>query len=245
MTQKAPDSETCRITINTHALLDFYDANPPTGKAHATTMNQLFGEDLGEALLVDYLRKSKKYGEAEVLSGPCKPPSGGGRKWLDRWVKAVMEGKDILFQVEIKMLSAHSASGAAKKLPIDATDEMILDYKKKRWELLWDSEQKQFGDGSWDKVFRNKMDSPAKFKHLSIEPLLCVWLSVHPDGAPGPMFDVPITSNYFDKLWIFSMSSYLRSLEEKMIELRLPNTLERLRWLKRILPYGFGDEKDI
>jgi hypothetical protein len=47
---------------------------------------------------------------------------------------------------------------------------------------------------------------------------------------------VPFHGEAFQQVSVFSMSAFLRGLDEPIIDLVLPGAGERLRWLQRIFP---------
>jgi hypothetical protein len=78
----------------------------------------------------------------------------------------------------------------------------------------------------------------AKPLDLPVEPLVCFWDAMHPNGLDDPMFEVPLQGTSFPRARIFSMSAYLRLLGVETIDLELPGTERRLEWLHRLLGIG-------
>ena len=84
------------------------------------------------------------------------------------------------------------------------------------------------------------MELPKDIKKLSennrkVEPLICFWDSMHPNGKCEPFFSVPIKDKNFSRLWVFSMSAHLRNIlssGEKKIILEMSDTESRIEWLK-------------
>ena len=66
-----------------------------------------------------------------------------------------------------------------------------------------------------------------------VEALACLWTPMHPYGDADPMFYIPIIGAAFDRLAIFSASTYLRRLAEHsdIIDLPLEHTNARMQHL--------------
>jgi hypothetical protein len=76
-----------------------------------------------------------------------------------------------------------------------------------------------------------------------VRPLIIFWDSMHPAGENYPLFDVEISNSEFDRLWVFSMSSYVRSLMENkftQIEVSMPEFSCRLHWLHQLARLSSG-----
>jgi hypothetical protein len=70
-----------------------------------------------------------------------------------------------------------------------------------------------------------------------VRPMICFWDAMHPDGDGSPLFDVEVISKDFKRLWVFSMSNYVRNLlsdEIYYIQLDFPDTAARMNWINRI-----------
>ena len=80
------------------------------------------------------------------------------------------------------------------------------------------------------------MKEPESAKCLRVEPLVVFWTALHPDGAEEPFFKVPVKSEEFDAVNVFSMSNYLRQQpkEIKTLRLEMPITCRRLDWLSKL-----------
>ena len=64
-----------------------------------------------------------------------------------------------------------------------------------------------------------------------------MWDAMHLDGETTPWFSVMLpTGSHFQRLWVFSMSAFLRTLTDQYLTLEMPNTLQRLNWLQYLLP---------
>lgn len=71
-----------------------------------------------------------------------------------------------------------------------------------------------------------------------VEPLVCFWDAMHPTGGNSPLFSVPLEKHHFKRVWVFSMSSYLRSLMksgETYIEIEASDISARLNWLNHLI----------
>jgi len=215
------------VEIDIIELLKFYDEKIQTSVHHATAINAVAGEDLGAGLITHYLNREKI--SAKVLQDPCTQKTKSGHR-LDRWILAIKNSEKIYYQTEIKNCSAHSIGG--KILKIDATQDEVSDYKIKRWNSSWD------GKMLTAKTAR-KVLTPMKpiEENSKIEPLICFWVSMHPEGKNEPFFSVDIKDKNFSRLWVFSMSAYLRNLlnsGEKKVTIEMPDTESRIEWLKTL-----------
>ncbi len=140
-----------------------------------------------------------------------------------------MQTEDVLYQVEIKNSSAHALHG--KPLRLDATADESEAYRVARWNEIWK-------DGTFTDPRIGKVLVPMKppHEHPRIEPLLAVWMAMHPAGVAVPFFSVPVTQpSVFQNVNVFSMSNYLRSLDSDTLVLDMPNTCARVRWLGALL----------
>ena len=215
------------VEIDIIELLKFYDEKIQTSVHHATAINAVAGEDLGAGLITHYLNREKI--SAKVLQDPCTQKTKSGYR-LDRWILAIRNGEKVYYQTEIKNWFAHAIGG--KILKINATQDEVSDYKIKRWNSSWD------GKMLTAKTAR-KVLTPMKpiEENSKIEPLICFWVSMHPEGKNEPFFSVDIKDKNFSRLWVFSMSAYLRNLlnsGEKKVTLEMPDTESRIEWLKTL-----------
>jgi len=212
------------LTLDVRETLRFFDEAPNESDTHATAVVGVLGEELGAALLVRQLKK--RYGKAGILSSRCSTGKKQGPR-LDRWVIAEIRGRRILFQVEIKNWSAHAIGG--KTLSLKASRKELRVHKKERWNRTWNGNG--FKSKNADKVLRRMRQPEPGF----VEPLICFWDAMHPTGAQTPLFRVPLKRKPFKRVWVFSMSSYLRGLKSQRIRLEMPNTIRRLKWMRRLV----------
>jgi hypothetical protein len=71
---------------------------------------------------------------------------------------------------------------------------------------------------------------------IKVEPLAIYWFAIHPEGSSETFFEHPAPPNTgFERILFFSMSSFLRSVEEETIELDMPNAIARISWLGRLV----------
>ncbi len=208
------------MTVNISALLRFFDEVPDDSRRHATSIVSVVGEELGLALLVDYL--SKTDAGARLLKEPCKTGKKRGSR-LDGWV----ETTSTLYQVEVKSWSAHSFGGTP--LRIDASPEELPAFRVARWNENW--RNGTFADPPAAKVLERM---PPPHPHSNIEPLIVFWVAMNPDGKADPFFRVALEGERFPVLNVFSVSGYLRQIPEDTLELSLPNTRTRMRWLSEM-----------
>jgi hypothetical protein len=218
------------ICIDRQELIRFFDDRPEVGR-HAAAIKAVAGDELGLVLLVRYLHGLNQ--EAEVLRDGdelrrCTTGlSQGRRPYLDGWV-TVEEGPSVIYyQVEVKSWSMHSEQG--RQLSLDAPPEEVADFKRRRWERYWDAARHRFRDDVLNKVFTPMRCPDPKVRP---RPLACLWDAVHETGGDGPMFDVAVPDHeVFQRVWVFSMSAYLRSLKDETLDLDLRGTIERLHLL--------------
>ena len=215
-----------RLRINVKGLLEFFDEKPGESLGHATAIVAVAGEDLGVGLLKHYLECTRN-AEVRILPGP--PPTTGNQKGprLDRWVDVVWpDGSGRLFQTEIKNWSAHAIGG--KILKVDAPPDEVARFGRERW-------RGHAGSMHWNSI--SKVLTPMKRPwdvdpSHTLEPLLIYWTVIHPEGLNESFFSHDLgASTEFSRLWFFSMSSYLRSLNEAAIELEMPHAANRISWL--------------
>lgn len=218
-------SEVGMLRVDRRALLAFYDDPEPGEKGMtATAVNAVAGEEFGLALLLRYLSESGR--KPRFLPGPCSAGKFKGHR-LDAWV----ETPGCLYQVEIKNWSAHSFSGSA--LPVDANEAVAREHRKRIWGEYWTGST--FRDDVAAKVLE-RMNPPAI--GVAVEPLIAFWVPLHPNGAAESFFSFPLHGLPFERVNVFSMSTYLRGVAEDFIELPLPKTKTRLAVLERIFAAG-------
>ena len=214
-----------KLTLNLREIVRFYDDLPEAGK-HSNAVKTVAGEELGLALLTHYLNDQKR--KPELLKEACTTKGA----WLDGWIE-VLSPTPMLYQVEVKSWSMHGFGSKNQQLSIDATGEYLSIRKKKMWDHYW--HEGQFKQKSLQKVLL-KMKIPAG-KVAEVEPIACIWTAVHPDGLSEHFFSVPTNNSDFHRVYIFSMSSYLRNLMAKGInnlEIDLPDTKARIDYLNSV-----------
>ena len=226
------------VKVNVRDLLSFFDEKPDWAKKHATAVVGVVGEDLNAACFCHYLESKGHRGE--VLTDDSGKPvtvGSGTRKGpqLDRWIKVHWKkGTETLFQTEIKNWSAHSISGEI--LPLSAPDKEVRVYKQSRWENRWDRDEQRLRVPQTSKVL-SPMRPPNGSEGKDIQPLLIFWEALGPrDNAGDHLFSVDVADNpgKFPKLWVFSVSSYLRIVQRDKLELVLPEASQRLAVLSRL-----------
>jgi len=226
---------TSKVKVDVSELIAFFDEKAEGSKGHATAIVAMAGEDLGVALLAHYFQSQNI--DTEVLK-PCTQGTKSGVR-LDRWLLCNRSGHSLLYQVEIKNWSAHAIGGG--RLCRSASTADIRDYKIERWNQEW--KDGKFLKDSVAKVLI-RMECPKNKEHLPVEPLVCFWSAMHPDGDEAPFFAVPLAEGgNFNEVSVFSMSSYVRTLRDATIELEMPDFAARRDWLSRIFPQPGQNKK--
>ena len=217
-----------RLRINVKRLLEFFDEKPGESVGHATAIVGVIGEDLGAGLLKHYLEHTRN---AKVGILPETPRTGNKKgPWLDRWIDVVWpDGSGRLFQTEIKNWSAHAIGG--KILKAHAPQNEVSRFGIERW-------RGHVAGMHWKPISKvlipMKRPQDVDASH-TVEPLLIYWWVIHPEGLNESFFSHDLgTSTGFSRLWLFSMSSYLRGLNEDAIELEMPHASNRISWLHRL-----------
>ncbi len=215
------------VTVNVCELIRFFDEKPAGSVGHATAVVAVLGEDLGAALLIDHFTRQGH--AARLHAGPVTTGPKGPR--LDRWLEVGAPDEPVLYQVEIKNYSAHAIGG--KVFPWNASPEEGTKHRIERWRHFWDDTEHSFRWGALRKVLV-KMNPPRPLQHCTLAPLICFWDAMHPHGEPAWFFTVQARGGDFPRVNVFSMSSYLRSLEQEQLALEMPNVTARFRWLGAI-----------
>jgi hypothetical protein len=144
-----------------------------------------------------------------------------------------MNETPIDYQVEIKNWSSHSLGG--RKLPAEASDEDKKLHRLNRWKRQWNEETFQLKEKTAKKVL---VPMRPINNHSKVLPLICFWDSMHPEGLDEALFEVDTNNKLFPKLWVFSMSNYVRFLRlngKESIELEMQDTENRLNWMNKFL----------
>ena len=159
-------------------------------------------EDLAAATLEHCLRRNG----AEHVAIRTEPVTTGQKKgpWLDRWIEADLAcGQKVLFQTEIKSVSAHSTG--QKRIMLNASVEEMRDHEQENWHGQWTSETNTL--------------------------------------RAQPMAKVLVPSSWiinpkFGELWVFSISSYLRSIKDEIsgqLDLPMPIASNKMRALQCVV----------
>ena len=233
------------VSIDVKETLRFFDEKPDWSEKQATSLVSVVGEDLNAACFQHYVESSMD-AKVTVRTDPVTTGRTRGPR-LDRWIEVdPFCGRRIVFQTEIKNWSSHAFDG--ETLPVKATPEELANYKSGRWERKWDSETKNF---RWDSIAKVlvPMKPPDDLQGLEVLPLLIFWEAIGPrDKAKCHLFQVDdISTDFpfdppaswidvgkFPTLWIFTVSSYLRSISDDRIALEMPNAAKRIEILNRL-----------
>lgn len=223
-------AESGRVRINRHQVLEFFDERPKESRGHATAIVSVCGEDLGIGLLCHYFSSLNASVDVERL---CTQGTASGVR-LDGWLHVTLGDDSTLYQVEIKNWSAHAIFG--RDLPLHCEASKLIQYRKEAWARQW-HDQEGLRQKALLKVL-SPMRPPDRWSHVKTRPLACLWTALHPDGDGRCFFSQRLDCYpgcAFEHLWIFSMSSYLRSLSDEWLELRMPDTQRRLQWLSALI----------
>ena len=261
-------SSTDTLTVNVKELLKFFDEKDDANKGDATGIVAMVGEDLNTAIFQhyaaargDHFEVVQKLDKSGNPTGP-HPVTPGGKygPWLDRWLEVKPhQGRRFLYQTEIKGWAAAAIGGEI--LSVEASCAEVADYKQRRWEARWDSKHQTLNFHATAKVLV-RMKPPKDLDALDVWPLLIFWEPIGPkELADDHLFCIPVTYNFptelqrdwphtwkenlentkrnpFDRLSVFSVSSYLRSLPDDHIDLPMPEATHRLRTLNRLFSLG-------
>ena len=242
----ADTSSSAFVEIDVEQTLRFFDEKPGWSIGHATGVVGVVGEDLNAACFQHYVESvggSAIVRDDSVTTGGTKGPR------LDRWIVVDWPGEpSTVYQTEIKNWSAHAIGGEI--LRFGASTEEVAGHKQRRWEGRWDSQRQTLKHPNMGKVLV-PMDPPRDLKGENIQPLLIFWEPIGPMGTDSHLFkeasptcDFPfaLPSTWpsprrfplFRNLWVFSVSSYLRSISDAHVKLQMPHAAERLRMLGRL-----------
>jgi hypothetical protein len=135
------------------------------------------------------------------------------------------------YQVEVKSWSIHGVGGNNKQLPLEAQGFEVADYKKQLWGQYWSNGQ--FTERALNKVLTPMKPDPT---WSLVEPIACVWTAMHPEGKEEEFFCAEPEQSRFKRVWVFSMSSFLRNIvhSEPQFPLHLPKTALRINWLRTL-----------
>lgn len=213
-----------KIGIDRTKLLRFFDEKPDSSRGHATSIVSVVGEDLNAGLFCHYLNYVE-HKQSEILSVPCTPGTKTGAR-LDRWIKVFEPDSTItLYQTEIKNWSSHAIGG--KTLSVNADHDTIRKCKIDYWKSQWNYDLNCFKGDNVKKVL-NRMKPP---ESGTIHPLVIYWFPLHPEGLDEPFFDINTSHSEFSTVYIFSVSSYLREIDQEKVFIEAPQITARLNWL--------------
>ncbi len=221
------------MVINLKKLLELYDTKSQENIGSVAAINAMMGEDLAVALFFDYARRENL--NPTVLSEKCTQGKNQGVR-LDRWLSIKDGNRAIYYQTEIKNWTAHSYRGNPS--PDNSDVARMKEYRKDRWAQRFDVSNRCLRDASASKVLvPMKLDSTVPPK-VVIRPLIIFWEAMHPKGLNDEFFSVPVSGKSFKKLWVFSLSNYVRNLinrdKETKIEINMPAVDARIKWLNSV-----------
>ena len=244
------------VLINVNEILSFFDEKPDWADKHSAGVVGMIFEDLAAATLEHYLHRNG----VEHVAIRTEPVTTGQKKgpWLDRWIEADLAGgQKVLFQTEIKSVSAHSTGH--KRIMLNASVEDMREHEQENWDGQWNSETNTLRHQPMAKVLV-PMKRPAGTEDRRLLPLLIYWQPISPkdhslsqDQVEGEhLFKVTdvtyqfafrkprswIINPKFTELWVFSISSYLRSIRNEIsgqLEFPMPNATKKMQALLRVV----------
>ncbi len=244
------------LLINVNEILSFFDEKPCWADRHSAGVVGMIFEDLAAATLEHCLH----HNGVEHVAIRNEPVVTGRKKgpWLDRWIEADLAcGQKVLFQTEIKSVSAFSTGH--KRIMLNASPEEMTDHEQENWHGQWNSETNTLRDQPMAKVLV-PMKRPAGTEDRRLVPLLIYWQPIGPKDHSqrqdqvegGHLFKVTdvtyrfafrkprswIINPKFTELWVFSISSYLRSIGNEIpgqLDLPMPIASNKMRALLRVV----------
>lgn|SRR3989338_7290756 len=227
------------MRLNVKELLDFFDDKKDSCKGDANALMSILGEDLN-ASVYKHFRGNTVEILNESVTLNTKKGNGTRGKELDRWIVDKKNGR--LYQCEIKNWAATAIGG--RQLKSGAGKKEIRKIATYQWnrEMRNNFSKDHDHPNNVTKVLLT-MRKPKDFRKLKVEPLLIYWAPVTPTkNGLKPLSVLPISSRdlgmeiKFSRLYIFSVSLYLRSLLRKgrrIIDLEMPNFEHRLKILAK------------
>ena len=201
-------------TYNIKTILEFFDDRNNYHKGDVNAVVAVLGEDLNVAVY-KHFRKNR----VDVLEESVTQGFQGG-KYLDRWI--VDKKDNTLQQCEIKNWSATAIGG--RELKIDANTDLTREVVQYYWD-------REIGDkGNLSRNPRDshpngvskvllKMRKPNGYEQSKVDPLIIYWMPISLDKERlNPLSILPVKylhsliNSEFSKLYIFSVSLYLRQL---------------------------------
>ena len=119
------------VLINVNEILSFFDEIPDWADRHSAGVVGMIFEDLAAAILEHCLHRNG----VEHVAIRTEPVTTGRKKGprLDRWIEADLDGgQKVLFQTEIKSVSAHSTGH--KRIILNASQEEMSDHEQENWD---------------------------------------------------------------------------------------------------------------
>ena len=242
-TNRGDRSVSNEIVVDIQETLSFFDEVPKWAEKQATSIVAVIGEDLaagcfrkhleseGATVCVRYIKDGDCIYPESVTTGRRRGPR------LDRWIVVDRpDGGRTVFQTEIKNSSAQAFGG--ETIALNAPPEDFRDYTTRMWQNAWDPDTQSLRDPGAAKVLK-RMRIPNDLSEECVKPLLICWIPITPENEPDSfLFQIatrPGPDCDFSELWVFSISSYLRSLGQAKIALKMPVAAARLRILDRLL----------
>ena len=234
------ESRIYTMKLDVKELLDFFDDKKDSEKGDANALMSVLGEDLNVSVY-RHFRKEEVEILNESVTFDIKKSDGTRGKELDRWMIDKKNRK--LYQCEIKNSAATAIGG--RQLKSDASDEEVQEVAAYHWNReLKNSFSRNHNHPNYITKVLLTMRKPEKFRNLKVEPLLIYWMPITSSkNGLNPLSILPTNPLHlgmkikFSRLYIFSVSLYLRSLLRKgkgVIVLELPHFEHRLKILAKL-----------
>ncbi|OHA58518.1 MAG: hypothetical protein A2571_01955 [Candidatus Vogelbacteria bacterium RIFOXYD1_FULL_44_32] len=242
------------MKINIKETLKFFDQRQ-NSRGHASAIAGVVGEDLNAFVFKHYMEFELKAKTVKIFAGPVKQGTKKG-KWLDRWIYVEeRDGTKILYQCEIKSWSAAAFGGQdlleKEGLESDDTKKVALNHWEKQKKLFSKDKEPNLVTKTLVRMDPNRNKEVKEFlkerrinkKDYKQKPLLLYWMPISNEEDRTPFFSekvlklkINFKSNFKEKLYIFSVSLYLRKLgKKKFLPLNMPNVKKRIDILNKIV----------
>jgi hypothetical protein len=252
------------LKIDIRALVDFFDVDTEA-QQDASSVKAVIGEEFAVACMRHYFEM--RGAQAELLLHhdgnrrlACTTGELAGYQ-LDGWFLVRENNRQTCYQMEIKSWSFHGIGGRDQRMLVEHEETPdCLRIKKYVFSKYYDRSTNCIRPDEVKKVLLKMRVPNAPGRHPPYpihnpQPLLCLWQAVCEEDkeASEVFFSVPVApidamikpngarceSGGFERVWVFSVSNYLRTLmatanqagTEPTITLPMPRIEERIRLL--------------